>query len=92
MVANASNSPPGFGLIPSSTSERMNWAASIAAWRAEAVSAPTATELVLVRPYRAFVGASLWMRDYVAPSRTRLDFVGWILASVGLLALLIAFA
>ena len=40
----------------------------------------------------ALVGASLWLRDYVAPSRHRLDVVGWFLASLGLLALLIAFA
>ena len=40
----------------------------------------------------ALVGAALWLRDYVEPTRPRLDVVGWILASVGLLALLIAFA
>ena len=40
----------------------------------------------------ALVGAVLWLRDYVEPSRPRLDVIGWALASVGLLALLIAFA
>ena len=33
-----------------------------------------------------------WLRDYVEPTRPRLDLVGWFLASVALLALLIAFA
>jgi MFS family permease len=40
----------------------------------------------------ALIGAVLWLRDYVEPSRPRLDVIGWALASVGLLALLIAFA
>jgi EmrB/QacA subfamily drug resistance transporter len=40
----------------------------------------------------ALVFALLWLRDYVEPTRPRLDLVGWFLASVALLALLIAFA
>jgi EmrB/QacA subfamily drug resistance transporter len=40
----------------------------------------------------ALAGATLWLRDYVTPTRQRLDVIGWLLASVGLLALLIAFA
>jgi MFS family permease len=40
----------------------------------------------------SLVGATLWMRDYVTPTRQRLDVIGWFLAAIGLLALLIAFA